>query len=312
MGAPKQLKRFSVYQMSETLSLARETAMNFRSIDARAKALDCLRVSLLPIVEWLDKRITDCFPEPWNSTFFTSIKRALPLFKRFGKLYPIALVREGDWVMVDPRREELVSVSSGQLAEFISQSRHEILCSIPWPYEKQSLIAAESMGMKEVVEHCAFLKYIACGMEELDKVLQEREERLRTMRANFSFLGSFVEGIDPFTCDWQGPFLPGYALFWKSAEGGVSRSSGTYFVPGPVEEAVKKRNSMRLSPSQKENEYIFFNESCHPEKLESFLSRVCHILTDVSKPGQFGREPFSKEEIKVVADFIKGIGMSRA
>lgn len=307
MGAPKQLNRFSVAQMFGTLSLAREVATDFRSPGARMKALEHLKGLLAPMVEWLDKPSTECFPGRSDNTSHASTRRVLPLFQRFGELDAVVLDRKGDW-LVFPEKKGIACLSSGSLADYISHVRYEILCSIPFPYKKQHLVALESMGMREVIESCAFLKYIACGMEELDKVLKEREERLRIIRDNFSFLKTFIDGIDPLAHGGQKPLLPGYSVFF-SGSCGTSRSSRTYFVPGPAEKIIKKRNGGISAPRANEK-YVLFNENRRPEKLGRFLSSVYHTLTDVSEEGRSGHEPFSEEEMKVIADFASKIGTS--
>ncbi len=308
MGTPKQLNKFSVREMHDALLLAKETAMDFRSPDARVKALDHLRISLLPMMEWLDKPLKECFPGPRSHTLDTSKKRALPLFKRFGGFSPVALTRKGDWVTLAPNDIGVMDVSSRWLALAVCHWRYNILEAIPWGHKKESVVVAESMGMSEVVEYCAFLKYLTLGMKELDEVLQEREGRLNTMRHNFSFLKSFVGGADPFEYDAPGSSLPGYAVFDRHSRG-TSRCSGTYLVRGPVEKEVEERNEKKSSGNGYKY-YVFENDQCRFNKLEDFLSRVRYSIDEVSDSGQFARKPFSDEEKKVITDFAKEIGVS--
>ena len=170
------------------------------------------------------------------------------------------------------------------------------------------MVAAESMGMKDVVEYCAFLKYLALGMKELDEILKERESRLHTMRYNFSFLESFVGGIDPFEYSAPESPLPGYALFDRHSRS-TSRCSGTYLVPGPVEKEVEDRNKKR-TPRDDCEYYVFEDGNRRFGKLEDFLSRVRYSIDEVSEGGQFARKPLSDEEKKVITDFAQGIGNS--
>ncbi|MBI4122034.1 MAG: hypothetical protein HY461_01755 [Parcubacteria group bacterium] len=310
MGTPKQLNKFSVREMCDALLLAKETAMDFRSLDARVKALERLRVLLLPMVEWLDKPIKECFPNPREKTSNASTKRALPFFRGFRTFPPVALARKGDWVTLnygfctsdeEPVRAE--SVSSAWLASAISRSRHAILEAIPWGHKKESLVAMESVGMGDIVEHCAFLKYLALGMDKFDEVLKEREERLCTMRHNFSLLKSFVSGIDPFEYGAPKSSLPGYALFNRHPRG-VSRSSGTYFISVPVEREAEERNKKRASGS--DYEYYVYEDGCHRfDRLEYFLSCVRYSIEEIPR----SRDPLSDEEIKVLTDFADGIGV---
>lgn len=310
MGTPKQLRNFSVREMHSTLSLARETAMDFRSLDARVKALDHLKLSLLPMVEWLDKPIRECFPGPRDGTLDAPTKRALPLFKQLGMLPAVALVRKGDWVTLSAVRDttKVVGTSSEWLANAISRSRHDILGALPWGYKKESTATAESAGMKEVVEHCAFLKYLTLGMNELDEALKERESRLHTMRYNFSFLKSFIDGIDPLEYGAPESSLPGYAVFDRHSRG-TSRCSGTYLVRGPVEKEVKERNEKK-SPGSDYTYYVFEDGYHRLNKLGDFLFHVTLSIDEVSEGGQFARKPLSDEEKKVITDFTKRIGNS--
>ncbi|KKW41346.1 hypothetical protein A3I46_00835 [Candidatus Kaiserbacteria bacterium RIFCSPLOWO2_02_FULL_54_13] len=306
MGTPRELNKFSVREMHDALLLAKETAMNFRSLNARIKALDHLRISLLPMVEWLDKPISECFPGPWDTPLRASVKRALPLFQQFGRTFPpVALTRKGDWVTLTS--DGVIGVASDWLALAISRSRCDILEAFPWGHKRENVIATESAGMREVVEHCAFLKYLALGMKRFDEILKERERRLHVMRSNSSFLGSFIGGIDPFEYSASESSFPGYSVFNRHSRG-TNRGSGIYFVPGPVEKEVKERNK-RWSPGSGYESYVF-RDSRRLNKLEDFLSCVGRSIEEVSDGGQFARKPLSDEEKKVITDFAKKIGDS--
>src|SRR3989344_767609 len=117
------------------------------------------------------------------------------------------------------------------------------------------MVVAESVGMREVVEHCAFLKYLALGMKRFDEILKERERRLHVMRSNSSFLGSFIGGIDPFEYSASESSFPGYSVFNRHSRG-TNRGSGIYFVPGPVEREAAERNK-RKSPGSDYEYYVF-------------------------------------------------------
>jgi hypothetical protein len=229
----------------------------------------------------------------------------MPFFGQFGTLHSVALEREGNWITVSSNGHVVSGVSSEWLTSAISFARHDILCSAPWSYKRESLSTTESMGMKDVVEHCAFLKYLGYGMEALDKTLTEREERLRIMRGNLSFLVSFVGGIDPMEYGAQEQVLAGYSLFYEHPRGHC-RSLGTYFVRHPVEKAMQKRNNERHDSDHK---YVVFSESSRFGKLEQLLTRVCSTLEEISEKGQFGRDPISPEEVDVIKKFTEKIGV---
>ncbi len=308
MGTPKQLEKFSVREMHDALSLAKETAMDFRSLDARVKALDHLRVSLLPMVEWLDKPIKECFPGPRDGTLVAPTKRAMSFFKRFGEFLPVMLTRRGDWVTLHPDGTKVIIVTSRWLTLAISCFKREILEAVPWGHKKESMVVAESVGMREVIEHCAFLKYLALGMKGFNEILQERERRLHIMWRNFSFLKSFVDGIDPLEYGVPELPFPGYALFDRHSRG-TSRSSGTYFVSDPVEKEAAERNK-RKPPGSDYEYYVFDDGHRRFNKLEDFLSCVGRSIEEVSDGGQFARKPLSDEEKKVITDFAQEIGNS--
>lgn len=308
MGTPsnKHLHDFSVREMSDTLSLAKSAAMDFRSVHARVAVLDHLRTSLLPMVEWLDKPAKDCFPGPWSNTLHAPMKRAMSFFRRFEELHPVALTRKNAWITIasDGTDAMVMNVSSEWLAAAISDSRYAILGATR-PYREETLVIAESMGMKDVVEHCAFLRYLASGMEGLDEMLKERERRLHVMQKNSSFLKSFVEGMDPLEYCASGSSIPGYSL-WNKYPQGTSRCSGTYFVPGPVEEVVAVRNASRTRGD--DCSFYVFDDSHQISTLDSFLFKVGISIMEVSEHGQCARGPFSDEEKKIIADFANKIG----
>ena len=56
MGSPNRLEAFSIGEMSGLLALARTSAFDFRSQDARIAALEQFRASLLPLVVWFEDR----------------------------------------------------------------------------------------------------------------------------------------------------------------------------------------------------------------------------------------------------------------
>ncbi|MDO8593654.1 MAG: hypothetical protein Q7R59_02055, partial [bacterium] len=118
------------------------------------------------------------------------------------------------------------------------------------------------------------------------------------------FLKSFVGGIDPFEYSTPKLPFPGYSLFYRHSRG-TSRSSGTYFVPGPVEKEVAERNNERASDS----EFYVFDDSGQFNKLEDFLSCIRYSVEEISDSGMFKRSPLSKEEIQVITDFAKEIGI---
>lgn len=305
MGAPTQLQKFSVLEMHDALTLAKSTAMDFRSLEARTKALDHFKTSILPMVEWLDKSIKDCFPGREPKLRDASAKRALPLFKWVNRLPPVALTRKGEWITYISSEGALVKLSSELVAERISVASWDILGSIPWPRKAQHLLGAEFLGMKEIVEHCAFLKYLALGIEELDKALKEREQRLQVMRHNLSFLNSFVRGMDPLEYGAPKTALPGYALFGRYP-GHTNRVSGTYFVSAPVEKQAKERNEKKSVGS--DYSYYVFEEHRWFKKLEQFLSQVERTIEDVSASEYSKRDPISDEEKKVILEYVNRIG----
>jgi hypothetical protein len=290
--------------MSELLSLAKESAMNFRTIAARAEVLERFRLAILPFAEWLDKPIKECFVAFNEELYHRAPKRALPIFKQYGSdLHVVAIDRRGDWITA---KEVLVGkhgsavlkkLSSVELAMEIEQARFAILDSMPWPRCTGYLKAIESLGLQLVVRHCAFLKYLNQGVEEIGRTLAEREKRMQVMRGNLTFLASFAAGVDPLVYG-KGEPMKTYAVF-SERPGHHSRCTGAYFVRDIVQTKVAERNAGQKSDS--ETRYVVFEDSVRTDAMLSFLDGIYRSIEEAAtSQGVFAREPISEEEVAAI------------
>jgi len=304
MGAPRTVRPFSVKEMSELLSLAKKSAMNFRTIAARAEALEQFRLAILPFAEWLDKPISECFVAFNEELYHHAPKRALPIFKQYGNnLHVVAIDRRGDWITAEKVQEEerssmvLVKLSSEKLALRIERSRFAILDSTPWARCTKYLKTVESLGLGPVVTHCAFLKYLNQGVEEIGRTLAEREKRMQIMRENLTFLSSFAAGIDPLVYA-KGEPMKTYAVF-SERPGHSSRCTGTYFVRDFVQAKVDERNAGQKSDS--ETSYVIFESSVRTDAMLSFLDGIYTSVEEAAtSQGIFARCPISEEEATAI------------
>lgn len=303
MGAPRTVRPFPVKEMSELLLLARKSAMNFRSIAARAKALERFRLAILPFAEWLDKPVKECFVAFHEETYHHAPKRTLPVFKQYGSdLHVVAIDRRGDWITAEKTQEGgrsstvLVKFSSEDLALRIEQSRFAILDSTPWPYRTRHLETIESLGLQPIVGHCAFLKYLNQGVEEIGGAIEEREKRIQVMRGNLAFLASFAAGVDPLVYG-KGEPIKTYAVF-STRPGHQSRCTGTYLVRGPVQTLVDERNAMQKFDN--EVTYTVFESSIKTDALPSLLNGVYNSVEETATQGILARHPISEKEVAVI------------
>lgn len=312
MGAPKSVRPFSVKEMSELLSQAKTSALRFRSVEARVEALEAFRLAILPFTNWLDRPIKECFVAFDESAYRHAPKRALRVFKQYGNdLHVVALDRHGNWMTVErvpTSSENLTQVrklSSAALAAKIDETRIYILDSIPWPLCSEHLKTIESLGLRPIISHCAFLKYLKQGIEELEKTLAEREERMRILRGNLTFLASFATGLDPLVQEPKEP-LNDFAVFAKRP-GYISRCSGTYFIQGPVQEQVNERNAKRqFYPDMS---YYVYESKVRVDELGSLLRSLHTSVGDIKETmSSDARKPISKEEAAIIKQFADSIG----
>lgn len=314
MGSPRnEIYRFNIKWQTELLSTAKQTAMHFRVIGQYAQALELLRQSLLPFVDWLDKPIKECFLGYGDSPFHRGPKRAMPVFRWYGEaLSLVTLDRRGRWIMMErvqtsePNLYALKEMSSGTLAAKIEEHRINILDSIPFLTERKHLGTAEDLGLHSVIVHCAFVRYVQQGLKAVGKMLVEREERLRVMRTNHDTLMSFAAGLDPLAFDPKQ--VPTFSV-WNDHGRGKSRCSGTYFVREPVEAQVREQNTKQ--GSDPDVKYFVYEDSRSLRELDWFLRGVCTSIENIKETfSSDARQPMSDEEraaIKNVADSIGSV-----
>ncbi|MBX4215429.1 hypothetical protein KW797_00540 [Candidatus Parcubacteria bacterium] len=295
--------------MHDTLEVAKKSALNFRSEEVRLQTLEKLREELLPMVEWLDKSVKELYPYKADE-LVAPMKRAMPVFAACGgELHQVALARKHDWIIVKYVKDtpHIWSVSSGWLVAAISERRHSIL---GWDHNFAAI--EEIDGMREVVEHCAFMKYLATGVASVRKLIGEREERLQIMSERTSFLGTYVAGLDPVQYADVPPSLPGYSLWHQSEErrGSASRSSPTYLLREPVEKRVKKHNA---SPLANNSYFVYDGDGRELRSLDQALLYVTGVFRDIEPEGDkaFGskREPLYPEEKETITRLAKNIGV---
>lgn len=295
MGAPKkELRPFAVGEMAAALQLVRESAKNFDQRTARVVVLERLRVLLQPMTEWLDVSTSD-----WLKVRqVRGPKRVLPLFGNFGSLCQIGLTRNGSWVAMTWGEGRIDPASSEEIVDAVSDARFYIL-----NYPRASMQPIEAMAdMQPAVEHGAFLKYLVFGLKGIDDILKEREERLRTIRNNLSFLQSFAEGADPLAHGKAMPF-PGYSVFCHT-DHGHSRCSGTYLVQKTVEETVRAKNK---ALEESAHEYFVSDDSYQPRNLDDVLFRLRVLANGTRERGICGRGPFSDEEATLLRTYMNGL-----
>lgn len=295
MGAPKkELRPFAVGEMAAALQLVRESAKNFDQRNARVAVLERLRVLLQPMTEWLDVSTSD-----WLQVRqVRGPKRVLPLFGNFGSLCQMGLTRNGSWVAMTWGEGRIDPASSEGIVDAVSDARFYIL-----NYPRESMQPIEEMSdIRPAIEHCAFLTYLMFGLKGIDGALKEREERLRTMRSNLSFLQSFVEGVDPLAYGEAMPF-PGYSVF-RHTDHGHSRCSGTYLVQKTVEETVQAKNKALEKDAHK---YFVYDDGYQPASLEKLLFRLRVLVDGTRERGICGRGPFSDEEAELLRTYMNGL-----
>lgn len=295
MGAPrKELQPFAVGEMSAALQLVREAAKDFDQSNVRVAVLERLRELLQPMTEWLDI--------PTNGWLkvrhVQGPKRVLPLFGHFGNLRQVGLTRSGSWMAMTWGMGKIDPISSKEVVDAVSNARFDIL-----NYPRGSMQPIEEMSdIRPTIEHGAFLMYLLFGLKRIDEALKEREERLRAMRSNLSFLQSFAEGADPLAYGKVTPF-PGYSVFCHT-DRGSSRCSGVYLVQKTVEEIVKAKNK---TLEEDEHEYFVFDDYYHPSTLDRLLFRLRVIDDETRQRGTCRRAPFSNEEAVFLRTYMNSL-----
>lgn len=309
MGSPKnEISRFSIKWQTELLSTAKQSALHFRSREYHEQALEHLRKSLLPLVDWLDKPTKECFRGYDEIAFRNGPKRAMSVFEwRSEGLTAVALDRRGRWITMEkvPTSGEnshmLEEISSVALATKIEENRFRIS-----NIGLKQLEAADSIGLGQVISHCAFINYTREGVALVGKTIREREERLQVIRANHDILMSFTAGLDPLA--FEPMQLPGFSV-WNKYDRGSSRCSGVYFDRELAATEVIQRNVQHGADSK--TKYYVFDDSILTSELQWFLSRICMSIGEIKEAlSSSARKPMSDEERAIIKGLADSIGSS--
>ncbi len=250
MGTPaknvrREITPFSPTEMQNLLSLAEAASINYDSRGFRIKVLEGLRIALLPMAQWLDQPVTD-----FGGKFQPADKktRAMPFVGDHGKGVPtIALCRNGNWLHLG--WEELGSrkateMTSEELADFIVK-HGERFRSVRWNAEQKiaDSIFASVPELKKAMPLLYLMKFTEFGIRNLQKIMAEREARLRILWNRTCFLESGLwSRLDPLTHMKPRGWLPSYSMYHRH-EHGVANASPTYFEKGPVAKLVAERNT---------------------------------------------------------------------
>lgn len=276
----------------KALTTALDVSRNFRGPLARIQALEFLRGFLKPMA--------DEFALPLKHQGLGSRADARVLYLGMIGRDSICLARDSQWRLLDAVDTVRV-VTSKKVAALIAESAYSILGFYGHPTEEEDELRAIP-GVRDAVNHAAFVVCVVSWFDKIDHVLREREERQRILREHWALGRLAVQGFDP--CQHAGEArLPGFSLFQETGRG-TSRASGTYFVKQPVDDEVADKNV------QGGDTYFVFNDSWRLATvgLPGVIRGVLGVLKAVGSRGQFGRSPLSEAERAALESFFASLG----
>jgi len=322
MGTPKDTDRRelttpTIAEKIKALALGRQIGQEFKLVDSLTQVLEEVREIILPLVQWLDKPLTEIWRPALVSAHFQK-KRAMTVCSRF---FIIALGRQGKWIFSFPPSDKNLGQmvkegDSARLAEAISEKLDGIWRKIlGYQAEKEfdRMLAkpqtTESPDLHFVVDlfrYNALLTLLSNMSETIDEALVEREKRLCLMRERLAFLGDFSASLDPLLAKGSTLEFPAYFI-WdeyvdEDGHGHTSRSTSDYLCPealAPYKEILKSRQLS--SYKERASGYSF-------ESLKWVCDRIDYLLSEVEAERSardlfgtnHGRLPLIPKEIQVL------------
>lgn len=187
MGSP--IKRITVEELSQARRLAQHAFRHF-DLNAAESVLEQFRKMLTPLAQWLDIAIEDIDPRLIRGKAHPGIRRVLPVFEAVGEISQVGLARKGEWILIgfkSAQESTLMSVSSGWLAMAVLDSDVAIL-------SKYGISPTVPFKQGEM-QNYALREYVYAGLEKIEGLFREREERYQIMRHNLSFARSFIRNF---------------------------------------------------------------------------------------------------------------------
>lgn len=299
MGTPEKIE---LAEKIWLLNIGKELGQKLSIKDLPA-ILTKVKEIIFPLIEWLDK------PAPAR-------KRGMLFFgSRFLNVW---LERSGRWFVnfgihgPDPEKKVFYA-DSQQLAEIMIERLEEFLNL----YLIDRNFLKELPFLRDIVLYDAMvLRVLARFFEDVEKQLQEREERIRLMKERLNLLGDFSQSLDPLLSQGRIISMKGYSIF-NEDEHGSHRCTEDYLCPealGLFWEVVK---GLRSGGSDKYYEFI---SEYHLRSLKEILRRVGWIIEEIPKARSrgdidakslfgcnSGRLPLTEKELGVLKKLVDSI-----
>lgn len=295
MGTLKEIK---LAEKIRLLSVGKKLGRNLDVKDLPF-ILEKVKTTILPLVEWLDK--------PARAK-----KRGVLFFE--SRFLNIWLERSGRWFInfgiYDPESEKRVCyVDSQELAEIMIEKQEDFLNL----YLVDRNFLTELPFLRDIALYDAMvLRVLARFFEDVEKQLQEREERILLMKERLNLFNDFAQSLDLLKSQGKTVSINGYSIFNKD-EHGSRRCTKDYFCPEalkPFWEVVKSLRSGGADKYEEVSKYRF-------ESLGSILQQADYWVREVAAAGSkdakslfaysSGRLPLTREELDVLKKLVDSI-----
>lgn len=324
MGTPKNVYRgepekIPVAEIVRSFAVAQNVA-RFCTEEKREAALEQLRRWLEPMIEWLDKPVGDLLYSREERKSVGSKTRVVILFqlpsRNSGFSAWFGMNRDGEWLVMERNYTtgtwKFIPMDGETLERMIWTWRENFLGAEVGRVQKlfDEVMKGES-DLRFFTRHACFLGFIRVVVESLNRLLEEREERLRTLRKNLEEIYRFGVALDPLSYSGD-HVLPAYSLFY-TRPGHTSRTSSSYLVRERVERMLAEEEARRAErqPSRQPDPYegkeIIYDDSFRISSSHDLLSRIGHLLKDSVQNANSGcgREAFDDKEVKALEEFVR-------
>ncbi len=308
MGTPKQnlkeasqLQELSARERFQAMNIGKEMDFDFTAENLTVVLEEVVKI-LLPLVQWLGKKITETFYCEVQEQFRNC--RAIRLLSDHSSFMDIALGRSGEWIV---REEKTFSFySSAKLAEQIVKKSHVFLVRSLGHKTNLAKFIEDTVFMKKVALRNSLIWLLTEFFNSVEKQIKEREERFDIMRQRMSVFSDFRTTLDPLVIKEKPLAMPEYCI-WENSGGGSRRASQDYLLP----EALN--STLEIAKKDGKRECWLYETKGYISSLDNFLFRVGNIVEDIAiaeerkltdaqslRGWNSGRLPFTKEETVVL------------
>ena len=322
MGTPKSNRNevvlLTMYEKLRVLSTGKRINFAF-TVDNVTIVLEEVVEILLPLVQWLDKKLCDVFSNLTDEKFKN--QRGMLLLDGWGwGIMDIALERSGQWLVRD--KDICLSLKSDDMAKLIVKNYQDFSTISLFRHDFEMLkFVKANVFLKNISYRYSLIWLLSKFSESVEKQIKEREDRLKIMRQRLSGLCDFKTALDPLEVREKPLKLMGYSIFHEY-ESGATNVAGSYLSSSALDGFWKIANDRKGKEEEEGEEYVPVNSSLNISSLSDFLERISYMVREISEARRSnrtdalalfgynsGRLPFTEDGMAVLKEMVRQIEM---